>query len=58
MLATHLNIPLLDTVIRHSNVISKAMTTLQKDIVDYAPDNNAVKDYMALVKELFERRII
>lgn len=58
MLADHLNIPLLDTVIRHSNVISKAMTTLQKDIIDYAPNNNAVRDYMSLVKELFERRLI
>jgi len=58
MLALHLNIPLLDTVIRHSNVISKAMTTLQRDIIDYAPDNNAVNDYMALVRELFERRLI
>lgn len=58
MLAAHLNIPLLDTVIRHSNVISKAMTTLQKDIIDYAPKNNVVQDYMDLVKELFERSLI
>lgn len=58
MLATHLKIPLMDTVIRHSNVVSKAMTTLQQDIIDYAPNNNAVQDYMALVKELFERRLI
>jgi len=58
MLAVHLNISLLDTVIRHSNVISKAMTTLQEDIIDYAPNNIAVRDYMALVKELFERRLI
>lgn len=58
MLATHLNIPLMDTVIRHSNVISKAMTTLQMDIIDYAPNNNAVRDYQALVRELFERRLI
>lgn len=57
MLAKCLKIPLLDTVIRHSNVISRAMTTLQVDVVDYAPDNNAVADYEALVTELFERRI-
>jgi len=57
LLAAHLNIPLLDTTIRHSNIISKAMTTLQKDIVDYAPKNNAVLDYVALVDELFERGI-
>lgn len=36
LLAEHLNIPLLDSTIRHSNIISKAMTTLQKDIIDYA----------------------
>lgn len=58
MLADRLNITLLNTVIRHSGVISKAMTTLQKDIVDYAPGNNAVQDYMALVRELFERKLI
>lgn len=58
LLAEHLNIPLLDTTIRHSNVISKAMTTLQKDIIDYAPHNNAVLDYVALVNELFERGFI
>lgn len=58
LLATHLNIPLLNTTIRHSNVISKVMTTLQKDIIDYAPENNAVKDYRALVEELFERGLI
>lgn len=58
LLAKHLNIPLLETTIRHSNVISKAMTTLQQDIIDYAPDNPAVLDYIALVDELFERRFI
>ncbi|MEA4892938.1 MAG: ParA family protein [Peptococcaceae bacterium] len=57
LLTEHLGIPLLETRIRHSNVISKAMTTLQRDIVDYAPRNNAVLDYMALVDELFERGI-
>ena len=58
LLAEHLNIPLLDSTIRHSNIISKAMTTLQKDIIDYAPKNNAVKDYISLVDELFERGFI
>ena len=51
----HLNIPLLQSRIRHSNILSKAMTTLQTDVVDYAPKNNAVQDYMALVDELLER---
>ena len=58
LLAQHLNIPLLDSTIRHSNVISKAMTTLQQDIIDYAPDNTAVQDYIALVNELFARGLI
>lgn len=58
MLAQRLDIPLLETVIRHSDTISKAMTTLQKDIIDYAPKNKAVSDYMDLVRELFERRLI
>lgn len=58
MLTECLNMPLLNTYIRHSNVISRAMTTLQKDIVDYAPKNNVVCDYMALVDELLERGII
>ena len=58
MLSEHLNIPLLDTRIRHSNVISAAMTSLQEDIIDYAPTNNAVLDYVALVDELFERGIL
>jgi chromosome partitioning protein len=58
MLAEHLNVPFLDTVIRHSNVISRAMTTLQVDVIDYAPRNTAVVDYQALVSELFERRFL
>lgn len=58
LLAEHLSIPLLNTTIRHSNVISKAMTTLQQDIIDYAPDNTAVQDYIDLVNELFERGLI
>ncbi len=58
MLSEHLNLPLLDTRIRHSNVISAAMTSLQRDIIDYAPENNAVLDYIALVDELFERGVL
>lgn len=58
LLAEHLNMPLLNTTIRHSNIISKAMTILQKDIVEYAPRNKAVLDYIALLDELFERGFI
>lgn len=57
LLSEHLGIPLLQTRIRHSNVISKAMTSLQCDMIDYASKNNAVLDYQALVDELFERKI-
>ena len=49
---------LLDTNIRHSTVIGNAMTALQEDIIDYAPRNAVVKDYIALVDELFERGLI
>ena len=56
-LSEYLGIPLLQTRIRHSNVISKAMTSLQCDVFDYAPKNTAVQDYQALVNELFERKI-
>lgn len=58
LLAEHLNMPLLNTTIRHSNIISKAMTILQKDIVEYAPKNKAVLDYIALLDELFERGFV
>lgn len=58
LIAEHLGMPLFDTKIRHSNVISKAMTTLQRDVVEYAPKNNAVQDYMRLVDELFERGLL
>ncbi len=57
MLSERLGIPLLESKIRHSNVISAAMTSLQKDIIDYAPSNNAVLDYKALVDELFAKGV-
>lgn len=52
-----LNMTLLDTNIRHSTVISDAMTALQVDIIEHAPNNTVVKDYIALVDELFERGV-
>ena len=58
LLAKHLDIPLLNTTVRHSNVISKVMTTLQRDLIDYAPRNNAVLDYITLTDELLERGLI
>lgn len=58
LLADTLHIPLLNTYIRHSNVLSKVMTTLQSDMIDYAPTNNAVTDYIALVDELLETGVL
>ncbi len=57
LLCEHLDIPLLKSRIRHSNIISKAMTSLQTDMIDYAPTNNAVKDYIALVDELLKKGV-
>lgn len=57
MLSAHLNVPFLETSIRHSNAVSRAMTTLQVDVIQYAPTNPAVVDYQALVAELFSKKI-
>lgn len=58
MLTRQLDIPLLTTTVRHSNVLSKAMTMLQADIIEYAPNNKAVQDYIRLVDELFEKGVL
>lgn len=58
MLAQRLGIPFLNTRIRHSNLISTAMTSLQRDIFEVGPYNNAVQDYVALVQELFARGVL
>ncbi len=58
LLSERLGIPLLDTCIRHSNVLSKALTLYQRDMIEFAPKNNAVKDYMALVDELLEKGVL
>lgn len=57
-MSTTLDIPLFNTKIRHSNVLSDATSVKQVDVVQYRPRNNAVLDYMALVDELKERRIL
>lgn len=57
LITQHLGMPLLETRIRHSNVISKVMTTLQCDMVRYAPKNNAVRDYMDLTDELLRKGV-
>lgn len=57
LIAQHLNMPLLETRIRHSNVISKVMTTLQCDMISYAPKNTAVQDYIQLTDELLKKGV-
>lgn len=58
LLAAQLRIPFLHTQIRHSNVLPKAMSTLQCDLLAYAPKNHAVCDYLALVDELFQAGVL
>jgi chromosome partitioning protein len=53
MIAQHLRVPLLNSAVRHSNVIAKAHN-LQRDMINYAPGNIVVKDYIALVDELLK----
>lgn len=57
-LCENLNMTLLDTKIRHSTVITNAMTAAQDDLIEFAPKNPVVKDYISLVDELFERGIL
>ncbi len=56
MISENLDIPLLKTHIRSSVMIAKAQA-LQKDMMVFAPKNNAVRDYIHLVDELLERGI-
>ena len=58
LITAHLGMPLLETRIRHSNTISKVMTTLQCDMVRYAPKNNAVRDYIDLTDELLRKGVL
>lgn len=57
-MAQRLNITLMTTRIRHSNIISDATSVRQLDVVRDRPKNGAVQDYLALVNELFERGIL
>lgn len=53
-----LDVPLLQAHIRHSNVISDALSVRQMDVVAHRSANKAVQDYQALVDELFEREVL
>ena len=44
--------------VEESNTISKVMTTLQCDMVRYAPKNNAVRDYIDLTDELLRKGVL
>ncbi|WP_099205296.1 ParA family protein [Scatolibacter rhodanostii] len=57
-LTEKLDITVLQTKIRHSNVINSATTTKQLDAIGSLPKNNAVLDYQNLVDELFERGVL
>ncbi len=54
MISQQLQIPLFKTFIRNSVAISEAHS-LESDLFEYAPKNNAVNDYMAFVDEFLER---
>lgn len=56
-ITTSLGIPLLDTYIRRSSMITKAQI-LRKDIFAYAPKNAAAIDYAALTEELFQKGVL
>lgn len=53
MISENLTIPLLNTHIRSSVTVAKAQA-MQKDMMKFAPRNNAVKDYLHLTEELLE----
>ena len=53
-----LNIPLLNTRVRHSNMLSDVTSARQLDAVKTCPRVTAVMDYKQLVDELFERKVL
>ncbi len=53
-----LNMPILQSKIRHSNVINDATTVQQLDTVRAHPYNNAVQDYNNLVEELLGKGVL
>ena len=57
-LTQQLQIPVLDSKIRHSNMISDATTIRQVDVVEHCSANNALQDYQQLVDELLRKGII
>ncbi len=56
-IANELGIPLLNTTIRHSNVLTNAQIQ-RADMMSFAPKNKAVGDYRDLVDELLQRGVL
>lgn len=56
LIARDLNIRLFDTFIRTSVAASEAQS-VQKSILDYAPENNIAQDYRAFIDELLSKGI-
>ncbi|HEX2986243.1 MAG TPA: AAA family ATPase [Caproiciproducens sp.] len=56
LIAKDLNIPVFDSFIRNSVVVSEAQS-LQQSILDYAPKNNISKDYMQFTEELLAKGV-
>lgn len=54
MVASELDIPLFHTCIRNSVAVTEAQA-LQRNILEYAPRNIAIKDYLALADEILYR---
>lgn len=56
MISNDLDIPLLDTFIHSSVTLSEAQAA-QRDMLQYAPSNRAVQDYVALAEELISKGV-
>lgn len=57
MVSNQLNIPLFTTTIRSSVAITEAQV-LQRNILQYAPRNIAMKDYLALADEILSKEVL
>ncbi len=57
-ISAKMDIPILNTKIRHSNIVSDATTVRQTNVTSSIPKNKAIGDYFNLVDELIKRRLI
>ncbi len=53
-----MDIPILNTKIRHSNIVCDATTVRQADVMKSIPKNKAIGDYVELVDELLKKGLI